>query len=132
VALLLLQLLLLVGAATSFRFVDADRVHVSFQGSVLATGGYMTCEAGRAELTLAARAPDVEATLAHELAHAADCIDDGELNGSPLPPGATLASPIAHCLANHAEFYACWVVEQGRGLSSAAVLADPVSTFAVD
>ena len=129
---LLLQLLLLVGGATNFRFVDVERVHVAFQGSILATGGYTTCEAGRAAVTLAARAPEIEETLAHELAHAADCLDDGELNGSPLPRGATLARPIAHCLADRIEFYACWAVEQGRGHASAAVLADPVSTFAVD
>ena len=131
-AALLLQLLLLVGAATSFRFVDADRLHVAFQGSLLATGGYMTCEAGRAQVTLAARAPGIQETLAHELAHAADCIDDGELNGSPLPRGATLASPMAHCLADRIEFYACWAVEQGRGHTGAAVLVDPASTLAID
>ena len=129
-AALLLQLLLLVGAGTSLRFVDAERVHVAFRGSILATGGYMTCDAGRAMVTLAARAPEIEETLAHELAHAADCIDDGVLNGSPLPPGATLARPIAHCLADRAEFYACWAVEQGRVTTGAAVLAGPVSTFA--
>ena len=131
-AALLLQLLLLVGGATSIRFVDADRVHVAFQGSILATGGYMTCDARRAEVTVAARAPEIEETLAHELAHAVDCIDDRVLNGSPLPSGATLSRPIAHCLADRVEFYACWAVEQGRGQSRTAVLTDPVSTSAVD
>ena len=90
----------------------------------------MTCDAGRARLTIATRGPEIEETLAHELAHAADCIDDGELNGSPLPPGATLVRPIAHCLADRSELYACWAVEQGRVPTHAAVLADPVSTFA--
>jgi hypothetical protein len=123
---LVVQLLLLVGASTSLRFVDVDRVHVVFQGAILETGGYMTCEDGRPAILLAARAPDLEATLAHELAHAADCLDDGSLNGSLLPPDATLARPSAHCLADRVEFYACWAVEQGAPVD-AAVLAEPVS-----
>lgn len=125
-AALLVQLLVLVGASTSFRFLDAELVNVSFQGSILATGGYMTCEAGRPVITLAARAPELEATLAHELAHAADCLDDGVLNGSPLPTGASLARPTAHCLADAVEFYACWAVEQGS--APGVGLAEPAST----
>jgi hypothetical protein len=125
---LLSQLLLLVSMSTTFAFVDAERVHVPFQGALLATGGYMTCTEGYAEITLATRAPEIEATLAHELAHAADCLDDGALNGSPLPEGATLARPIAHCLADRVEFYACWVVEQGS-LPQAAVVGEPASMF---
>jgi hypothetical protein len=124
---LLAQLLLLVGMNASFTFVDAERVHVPFQGALLATGGYMTCTDGFSEITLATRAPEIEATLAHELAHAADCLDDGELNGSPLPEGATLRQPISHCLADRVEFYACWAVEQGVAPSRVVVLGEAVA-----
>ena len=53
--------------------------------------------------------------LVHELAHAFDCLDDGELNGSPgqrpeLRPG--WASD--YCWSSAAEWYACWSVREGR------------------
>jgi hypothetical protein len=124
---LVMQLFVLVASATAFRFVDAEHVSVPFQGYTLVTGGYMTCEAGRPEITLAARTPGFEVTLAHELAHAVDCLDDGEMNGSPLPADATLARPLTHCLANRAEFYACWTVEQGVSSHTTAVLAEPAA-----
>lgn len=110
----IIELLLLVGAATSFRFVSGPTLEVPFGGYTIATTGYALCEDRRPSITLASSAPTIEATLLHELAHARDCLDDGEINGSLLSPGATLRRPSGHCLANRAEFYACWVTEQAQ------------------
>ena len=119
----IVELLLLVGAVTSFRFVSAPTLEVPFGGHTIATTGYALCENGRPSITLAASAPTIEATLLHELAHARDCLDDGEINGSLLPPGAALRRPSGHCVANLAEFYACWVTEQAQRPSSETALA---------
>lgn len=117
------ELLLLVGALTSFRFVSGSTLEVPFGGYTIATTGYALCENRRPSITLAVGAPTIEATLLHELAHARDCLDDGEINGSLLPAGAALLRPSGHCVANRAEFYACWVTEQAQSATSETVLA---------
>jgi hypothetical protein len=55
-------------------------------------------------------------TLAHELAHAYDCADDGKLNGSPIRGLRPLERPAwasDYCWNTVAEWYACWVVRSG-------------------
>ncbi len=121
----IVELLLLVGALTTFRFVDAKTIEVPFGGATLLTTGYALCERGRPVIALATRAPTLEATLLHELAHAEDCLDDGAINGSLLPLGASLRYPSGHCVANRAEFYACWVTEQARPALEASAVASP-------
>lgn len=109
----LVELLLLVGTLTTFRFEDAALLPVPFMGSTLLTTGYTTCSAnGRPTITLARRAATIEATLLHELAHARDCLDNGVVDGSLLASGAILERSPAHCHGNRAEYYACWVTEQ--------------------
>lgn len=122
--------MLLVGSLTSFRFVDGPLLEVPFMGAPLRTTGFTTCsELGRPTITLARGAPTIEATLVHELAHARDCLDNGVIDGSPLPVDGRLERPSAHCTVNRAEFYACWVTEQaGHASTSDAHLEAPVST----
>ncbi len=56
--------------------------------------------------------PDVDmATLAHETAHAVDCLDDGLMNDSPsLRPAVRPAWVSDYCWNSDAEWYACSVV----------------------
>ncbi len=114
------QLLILVGSLTTFRFVSGPTLEVPFGGYTIETTGYALCENRRPSITLASSAPSIEATVLHELAHAQDCLDDGEINGSLLPAGAALRYPSGHCVANRAEFYACWVTEQAQVRAGAA------------
>lgn len=112
-AVAVVELLVLVSTLTTFRFEDAAVVPVPFRGQILLTTGYTMCsEQGRPAITLATRAASLEPTLVHELAHARDCLDNGIVDGSLLPADAILRLPSAHCTANRAEFYACWVTEQ--------------------
>ncbi len=121
------ELLLLVGALTSFRFVSAPTLEVPFGGYTIETTGYALCENRRPSITLAVSAATIEATLLHELAHARDCLDNGAIDGSLLPDGAALRWPSGHCLANRAELYACWVTEQAQlGVPEARLV--PVAT----
>lgn len=108
-------LLLLVGSATTFHILPGAMLEVPPGGAHAGyrTTGYATCDAGRPSIHLAGGAASLPETLAHELAHAADCLDDGAFNGSPLPASAVLRSSHPHCLENAAERYACWVVESG-------------------
>ena len=56
-------------------------------------------------------------TLAHELAHAYDCADDGKLNASPIRGLRPLERPAwasDYCWNTDAEWYACWVVYSGK------------------
>ena len=71
---------------------------------------------GESDIWLAVDRPWVAVvmTLTHELAHAYDCLDDGEVNASPLPADAQLHSILYGCHSSLAEVYACWVVESGR------------------
>lgn len=108
---LIAQLVLLVGVSTSFRLVDGASLPVLFQGRLVHTAAYTLCVEGRPEITVAREARDLETVVAHELAHALDCLDDGVINGSPLPVGAVLLDRNAHCTANPGEYYACWLVE---------------------
>ena len=109
------QLLMFVGMMTHFELADAETVTVPFRGFPLVTTGYTVCDARVPTITLARRARAIDATLVHELAHAQDCLDDGDINGSPLAPGAHLENAIEHCMVNLAEYYACWVTEQAFG-----------------
>lgn len=132
-AAVVVELLALVSSLTTFRFVDAPLVSVPFQGALLETTGYTTCDrTGRPAITLAARADRLDATLVHELAHARDCLDNGSIDGSLLPSDAVLLRPISHCTANRAEFYACWVTEQAglrtdAGTAAAQATAGPIA-----
>ncbi|MCC6236892.1 MAG: hypothetical protein IT299_04875 [Dehalococcoidia bacterium] len=122
------ELLLLVGALTSFRFVSGPTLEVPFGGNTIQTTGYALCENRRPSITLALSAPTIEVTLLHELAHARDCLDDGTINGSLLPAGATLRQPSGHCVANRAELYACWVTEQAQLAGRDTALTAAAST----
>lgn len=124
----LVELLVLVSTLTTFRFEDAALIPVPFRGQTLLTTGYTECnEQGRPSITLAARAATLESTLVHELAHARDCLDNGVVDGSLLPPAAVLLVPSAHCTANRAEFYACWVTEQAALTAKPSALPGAVA-----
>jgi hypothetical protein len=126
VATAIAELLLFLGTLISYRFVDASVIEVPYGGATLLTTGYALCENRRPTVALAVRAPTLEETLLHELAHARDCLDDGAINGSLLEDGTVLLRPSAHCLAARAEFYACWVTEQaGAPSEAAAAVVDP-------
>jgi hypothetical protein len=69
---------------------------------------------GTSDVRIATEWYEPMSVLVHELAHAYDCADDGEVNGSPMPADAVLRSVFASCRSIAAERYACWVVESGR------------------
>ncbi len=74
--------------------------------------GYVVCwPSGRSEVHLPRTASFT--TYLHELAHAYDCIDDGALNGSPLPPQSEFVGEHRQCTLNEAQRYACYVEETG-------------------
>lgn len=74
--------------------------------------GYVTCWSdGRSEVHLPQTAAFT--TWVHELAHAYDCADDGELNGSPMPEDSTFVGAHRQCVVNSAQRYACYVEETG-------------------
>jgi hypothetical protein len=74
----------------------------------------LECREGRPILHLA---PGVDApTLAHELAHAYDCADDGRMNASPIGGARPPERPewaSTYCWNTDAEWYACWAVHTG-------------------
>lgn len=60
----------------------------------------------------------------HELAHAYDCLDDGLLNGSPMPRPEQRPDWVSdYCWDSSAEWYACWVTYTGS--TSFPVVAPP-------
>ncbi len=74
--------------------------------------GYVVCwPGGRSEVHLPRTAPFT--TYLHELAHAYDCLDDGEMNGSPLPPSSSFVGEHRQCTLNQVQRYACYVEEVG-------------------
>lgn len=107
-----------VSPGTVVHELDGPVHFVDLYGNDRQTQGALGCDSiAGAELWLG---PNIDLeTLVHELAHANDCLDDGILNGSPMPrPSARPAWISNYCWNSDIEWYACWVTHSGR-LSSA-------------
>ena len=93
------------------RFIDLYGVEREAPGALACPSG------GAAQLWLSDDA-GLEVVV-HELAHAFDCVDDGELNGSPGPMRSARPEWVSdYCWSSEAELYACWVVHGGRVIAA--------------
>ena len=111
--LLLVWLWLLVSPQLTVQQLDGPVYFTDLYGSERVAEAALGCAEGRPQLWLS---PDYSAeTLAHELAHAYDCLDNGAMDGSPAgrPAGRPAWAP-DYCWQNDAEWYACWSVREGR------------------
>ncbi|MDA1062001.1 MAG: hypothetical protein O2895_03720, partial [Chloroflexi bacterium] len=107
---LYLTLWALSGAGVVVHEVAGPVQFVDLYGDERDAPGAFSCVPGQPpELWISAGA-DLE-VLVHELAHAFDCLDDGELNGSPSrTPEARPAWASDYCWRSAAEWHACSVV----------------------
>ena len=110
----LMLALLSMGASVDVEPVDGPVRFTDLYGSpreaVAATG----CESGASVVWLSKQGAGLEVVL-HELAHAYDCADNGEIDGSPgARPSARPAGISDYCWLSEAEWYACSVTETGR------------------
>ncbi|KKL59404.1 hypothetical protein LCGC14_2215710 [marine sediment metagenome] len=109
-----LTLLAMIGPSVDFRDSGEGLRFTDIYGNVrfeptaagCTTGGVAVIYLPASGLTL-----DI---LAHELAHAYDCIDDGYMNGSPLArPPVRPAWISDYCWNSGAEWFACSVQRYG-------------------
>jgi hypothetical protein len=113
---LVTALWLLVGPQLTVQHLDGPVRFTDLYGAARHAPAALECRGrGNAVLYLG---PAVDArTLAHELAHAHDCADDGKLNASPIRGARPAQRPAwvsDYCWNTDAEWYACWVVHSGQ------------------
>ena len=112
---LLLTLWSLVGSAVVVHEVDGPVRFTDLYGNARETSSALACHPdGSAHLWLMPAA-DLR-TVTHELAHAYDCLDDGEMNASPIAAARPRSRPwwaSEYCWDTDAEWYACWAVHSG-------------------
>ena len=111
---LLLLAWTLTGVEVAVHPVDGSVRFTDLYGSERTAMGALACERGRPPELWLSRSADL-ATVAHELAHALDCLDDGALNGSPRPqPHARPAWASDYCWSSPVEWYACAAVRDAQ------------------
>ena len=93
--------------------VDGPVEFTDLYGSAREAEAALGCDAGTPHLWLS---PTVTLkTLAHELAHANDCIDNGEMDASTtIRPTVRPDWVSNYCWNSDAEWYACSVVRYGN------------------
>jgi hypothetical protein len=112
---LYLTLWALAGAGVVVHEVEGPVHFVDLYGEERHAPGALSCQPGRPPELWISNDADLE-VLAHELAHAYDCLDDGELNGSPAPRPAQRPTWVSdYCWSSDAEWYACDVVHVASG-----------------
>ena len=109
----------LAGLGVVVHEVEGPVHFVDLYGEERHAPGALSCAPGEPpELWISAGADLV--VLVHELAHAFDCLDDGELNGSPTRrPDARPAWTSDYCWSSDPEWYACSVVHHARAPADA-------------
>ena len=109
---LFLSLWSLVAGQLAIHQLSGPVTFTDLYGSPREAEAALGCPDGKAELWLS---PTVSwETLVHELAHAYDCIDDGEMNNSRSSRPATRPAWASdYCWSSDAEWYACSVVYYG-------------------
>lgn len=109
---LFLSLFAAVGPALTVRPTDQGVRILDLYGADRWVPAALECRPGGEPVLYVSPGADL-ATLVHELAHAHDCADDGELNASPIRgarPEVRPAWASDYCWNTDAEWYACWVV----------------------
>lgn len=110
----------LVGSGVTVHQLDGPVHFTDLYGNERRAPAALACPPdGRAVLWLGDRV-DLE-TMVHELAHALDCSDDGQLNASPIRGERPAVRPSwvsDYCWESDAEWYACWVVHSGSTTAS--------------
>ncbi len=100
----------LAGSSLVVHHVDGPVRFTDLYGSEREAAGAVGCPGdGKAHLWVS-RDIDLE-TLVHEMAHVWDCIDDGEMNASPIGGVRPAQRPgwvSDYCWDTDAEWYACW------------------------
>lgn len=109
---LFLSLFAAVGPDLTVRPTDQGVRILDLYGSDRWVLAALECKPGGEPVLYVSPRADL-ATLVHELAHAHDCADDGELNASPIRGARPEVRPewaSDYCWNTDAEWYACWVV----------------------
>ena len=121
---LFLTLWSLAGTNMVIHEVDGPVRFTDLYGSAREAAGAVGCPGdGKAHLWIS-RDVDMD-TLVHEMAHVWDCIDDGQMNASPIGGARPAQRPAwagRYCWDTDAEWYACWAT---RSLSVDASPLDP-------
>ena len=99
------------GVGVVVHEVEGPVHFVDLYGEERHAPGALSCAPGEPPQLWISADADLE-VLVHELAHAFDCLDDGELNGSLArrPAAAHHAWTTDYCWSSDAEWYACSVV----------------------
>ncbi len=130
---LFLSLFAAVGPSLVVRPTDQGVRILDLYGSDRWVPAALECRPGGEPVLYVSPRADLT-TLVHELAHAHDCADDGELNASPIHGARPEVRPSwasDYCWNTDAEWYACWVVHS-RGLDDpSAAEPDPPSNSTV-
>ena len=113
---LVTALFALVGPQLSVQYLDRPVRFTDLYGAERQTTAALECRRSGQPVLYVGPGVDL-LTLAHELAHAHDCADDGKLNASPIGGARPAQRPTwasDYCWKSDAEWYACWVVHSGR------------------
>ena len=107
---LYLTLWALSGVGVVVHEVERPVHFVDLYGEERHAPGALSCAPGEPPQLWISADADLE-VLVHELAHAFDCLDDGELNGSlARRPAQRPTWATDYCWSSDAEWYACSVV----------------------
>lgn len=123
---LVTALWVLVGPQLSVRQLDGPVRFTDLYGAERQATAALECRRGGQPVLYLAPGIDLP-TLAHELAHAHDCADDGKLNASPIQGARPAQRPAwvsDYCWNTDAEWYACWVVRSGK-IDAARAVEEP-------
>ena len=120
---LYLTLWALSGVGVAVHGVEGPVHFVDLYGEERRAPGALSCTPGEPPQLWISAGAGLE-VLVHEVAHAFDCLDDGELNGSlARRPAERPAWATDYCWSSDPEWYACSVVRNAATRAHAPTLA---------